>query len=175
MVAQRILIYGVTGSGKTTLAAKLSEKTGIPWHSVDDMTWDANWTLLPSEVQEAKIRKICEKDSWILDTAYGAWIEAPLERAEVVIALDYPRWLSLGRLVRRTYRRIVDRSPVCNGNRETLRTALSHDSIVLWHFRSFASKRRRIHAWAADPTKPKVSIFRHPREIDTWLESLSRS
>ena len=28
----------MTGSGKTTLAARLSEATGVPWHSVDDLT-----------------------------------------------------------------------------------------------------------------------------------------
>ena len=36
--ARRVLIYGVTGSGKTTLAEKLSTVTSLPWYSVDDLT-----------------------------------------------------------------------------------------------------------------------------------------
>ena len=39
--------------------------------------------------------------------------------ADLVIALDYPRLTSLGRLLRRTATRIVDRRQVCNGNVET--------------------------------------------------------
>ena len=41
--ARRVLIYGVTGSGKTTLAKELSELTSLPWYSVDDMTWEPGW------------------------------------------------------------------------------------------------------------------------------------
>jgi adenylate kinase family enzyme len=39
-VSDRVLIYGVTGSGKTTLAQKVADRTGLPFHSVDDLTWD---------------------------------------------------------------------------------------------------------------------------------------
>ena len=41
----RILIYGVTGSGKTTLAKQIGEITGLPWHSADDeIGWLPNWS-----------------------------------------------------------------------------------------------------------------------------------
>ena len=39
-MSDRILVYGVTGSGKTFLAERISAATGIPWHAVDDLTWD---------------------------------------------------------------------------------------------------------------------------------------
>ena len=38
--AKRILVYGVTGSGKSTHAVALSDMTGIAWTSVDDLTWE---------------------------------------------------------------------------------------------------------------------------------------
>ncbi|HEV8115086.1 MAG TPA: hypothetical protein VGP53_02525 [Acidimicrobiales bacterium] len=37
--ATRLLVYGVTGSGKTTLAERISRTTSLPWHSVDDLMW----------------------------------------------------------------------------------------------------------------------------------------
>jgi catechol 2,3-dioxygenase-like lactoylglutathione lyase family enzyme len=37
-VATRVLVYGDTGSGKSTLAAQIAERTGLPWHSVDDVS-----------------------------------------------------------------------------------------------------------------------------------------
>jgi adenylate kinase family enzyme len=172
VTGQRILVYGVTGSGKTTLAARISAATGIPWHSVDDLTWEAGWVPVPAEEQRRRIEVICAGDRWILDTAYGQWLAIPLARADLIVALDYPRFVSLARLVRRTAMRIIDSKPVCNGNRETVRTALSSDSILLWHFRSFARKRRRIRSWATDPSVPEVVRMATPRDTEVWLRSL---
>jgi adenylate kinase family enzyme len=56
---RRVLIYGVTGSGKTTLAASLAAATGIEWHSVDDLTWKPGWVEVPLDEQRRRIEKIC--------------------------------------------------------------------------------------------------------------------
>ena len=159
--ARRILVYGVTGSGKSTLAAQISAATGIPWHAVDELTWRPGWTEVPGEEQRRLIQSICTGPEWVLDTAYGKWLDVPLGRVEVIVALDYPRWFSLQRLVRRTLSRWIRRTPVCNGNYETLRRATSlQDSIIGWHFRSFGRKRSRIAAWVADPAGPAVVVLR---------------
>ncbi|CAM02308.1 adenylate kinase family enzyme [Saccharopolyspora erythraea NRRL 2338] len=171
-IARRILVYGVTGSGKSTAAQRISRATGVPWHPVDDLTWEPGWVEVPPEEQRRRIARICAQDEWILDAAYGKWLEIPLARAELVVALDYPRWLSLSRLLRRTAGRVVDKRTVCNGNRETLRTVLSRDSILLWHFRSFARKRRRMREWAADPSGPAVHRFGRPRDLRAWIDAL---
>jgi adenylate kinase family enzyme len=155
-VPERILVYGVTGSGKTTFAARLAEKTGLPWHSVDDLTWEPGWVEVPPDEQRRRIGAICSGQQWILDTAYSKWLDVVLSRAELIVALDYPRWLSLGRLVRRSLLRALDHRTICNGNTESFRQLLSRDSIVVWHFRSFARKRQRINEWAADPSGPAV-------------------
>jgi hypothetical protein len=57
--------------------------------------------------------------------------------------LDYPRWLSLGRLIRRSVRRIHSQEPAGNGNRESWRRLLGEDSIVRWHFPGRDMARRR--------------------------------
>jgi adenylate kinase family enzyme len=46
-----MMIYGVTGSGKTTLARQISECTGLPWYPVDDMTWEPRWVTVPPQEQ----------------------------------------------------------------------------------------------------------------------------
>lgn len=168
---QRILIYGVTGSGKTTFAQRLSEATRIPWHSVDDLTWNPGWQEVPVEEQRRRITAICEGDRWILDTAYGKWLDLPLANVDVILALDYPRWFSLLRLTRRTLIRLVDGKPICNGNQETLRIFFSRESILLWHFKSFSAKRRRVETWVEEGRN--VVRFRRAKDAESWLKSVA--
>lgn len=187
---RRIMVYGVTGSGKTTLARAIGQATGLPWHSVDDeIGWLPGWTERPAADQRRLAEQICAAPDWVLDTAYGKWAEVPLARVELIVALDYPRWLSLQRLVRRTASRVVTRQPMCNGNTETLRQVFSSDSIIAWHFRSWARKRERIRAWLADPgstraraaaagitpdpAPPQVVQLRSPAQTREWLATLA--
>ena len=187
--ARRILVYGVTGSGKTTLARSISEATGLPWHSVDDeIGWLPGWVERPTGDQRDIAERICRQETWVLDTAYGKWAEVPLARVELIVALDYPRVVSLQRLVRRTVRRAVTRQEACNGNTESWRKVFSPDSILVWHFRSWARKRARIRQWVADPASararaaahgltlelapPRVVHLRTPAQTEAWLATV---
>ena len=168
----RVFFYGVTGSGKSTAASKYAEARGLPLFLVDDLTWLPGWVEAPEDEQRAKITEICGGDEWVLDTAYGDWMEVPLARAELIVGLDYPRFVSLTRLIRRTVTRVVRQVPVCNGNTETWRRLFSRDSIVAWHFKSFKRKRDRMRSWDNDPDNPEVMLFRHPAKLASWLDSL---
>ena len=170
--ARRILLHGVTGSGKSTLALALGEALGLPVILVDEEMWRPGWVPVPEEEQDDLSAQWIARDEWILDSAYGRHRAATVGRADVVVALDYPRLLSLGRLVRRTATRIVTQEPLCNGNTETLRNALSRDSILRWHFRSWRRKRDTMRAWHADPAGPAVVLLARPREADDLLRRL---
>jgi adenylate kinase family enzyme len=168
----RYLIQGVTGSGKSTLAAEISRRTGIPWHSMDELTWEPGWVAVPPDVQRERGAAVCAQDAWVMDTAYSAWLDLALARAEVIVALDYPRWLSLGRLIRRTWMRVLDKQLICNGNTETWRQVFSSESIIAWHFRSFARKRERVRSWHRQSPGPDVVYLTSPRATRRWLATV---
>ncbi|MFY1622377.1 adenylate kinase [Micromonospora sp. WMMD723] len=170
----RILVYGVYGAGKSTLAARLADRLGLPWHPVDDLLWLPGWVEVPVAQQRDRITQICRGERWIIDGAYHGWRDVPLARADLVVALDYPRWRSFGRLLRRTVSRLVTGEVICNGNRETLGSVLSRDSILVWHVGAFGRARRRMRAWQADPTGPPVLRFDSPTELDRWVAGLPR-
>jgi adenylate kinase family enzyme len=174
-VADRVLIDGVTGSGKTTLARQLAERTGLPWHCVDDLTWEPGWVAVAPDEQRRRIAAICAREQWIIDSGYSSWLDVVLARTDLIVALDYARWRSLSRLARRTLMRALDHRPICNGNTESLRQALSRDSIIAWHFRSFARKRSRMRAWAADPAGPHVVRLTTPAATRRWLASMGQA
>jgi adenylate kinase family enzyme len=172
LTERRILVYGVTGSGKSTAAARLGAVTGLPVHLADELSWLPDWVLVDAETQRETFGAITATDAWVLDTAYSSWLDLVLSRCEVVVALDYPRWRSLARLLRRTAIRIVDRRPICNGNVETLRGTVSRDSIIAWHFRSFTRKRARIEEWSRSADVP-VLRFRRPADLERWFRALA--
>ncbi|MDQ7804969.1 adenylate kinase [Amycolatopsis sp. A133] len=171
-VPDRIVVVGVTGSGKSTLAARIAERTGLPHHCADDIGWQPGWVGTPDDEQRRRIAEVCAQERWVLDAVYSKWQDIVLPRTQLIVGLDYPRWLSLGRLVRRTLVRAVTRKRICNGNVESFRQMFSADSIIRWHFRSFAKKRARIRAWAAEPPGAVVVRLTSPRETRRWLESL---
>jgi adenylate kinase family enzyme len=169
---KRILIYGVTGAGKSTLARQVGDISKIPVHSVDDLSFEANWVSVELGEQRRRIGEIAAQDEWILDSAYGSWIDLVLPRVELVVCLDYPRLTSLGRVIWRTIRRSITGERVCNGNRESWGKAISKDSIIGWHFKSFRRKRERMRQWATTKTTFQVIRFKFPSEAEIWIRNL---
>ena len=169
----RVLFYGVTGSGKSSAARAYAARTGLPEYSADDdIGWLPGWRQPSTEEQRELAARIAGQDQWVLDSAYGVWRDLVVPRAELIVGLDYPRWLSLLRLVRRSVRRVVAREEVCNGNRETFGRLIAPDSIIGWHFRSFSRKRRVMRELRSAPGTAEVLIFRRPRELEAWLQRL---
>lgn len=170
--ASRILVYGVTGSGKSTAAERIGERTGLPVTLVDELTWLPGWVPVDAVRQREQISAVTSGDHWVLDSAYGAWLDLVLPRAELIVALDYPRWFSLQRLIRRTIRGAVTKSPRCNGNTETIRQIFGKDSILRWHFKSFDRKRDRIRHWSDSPDVAPVLTSSTSRQLEAWLSQL---
>lgn len=167
--ARRILVYGATGSGKSTMARRLSELTGIPWTSVDDICWMPGWVQLSPDEQRVHFDDLTATDTWILDSAYEGWHDLAHERADVVVALDYARLTSLARLLRRTAARIIEREEICNGNHESWRTVFARDSLVVWHFTSFHRKRSEMRRWEAAASGPPVIRLSTPAHARSFV------
>lgn len=159
---------------KVNARRAISAVSGVEWHRVDDLTWEPGWVEVSTAEQRRRIAAICERPEWILDTAYSKWLEVPLARADLIVALDYPRWFSLQRLLRRTMSRVFQRRLICNGNRESLRILFSRDSIILLHFASFPRKRARIRQWGNDSSGPPIIRLATPRQTENWLADLAR-
>lgn len=170
----RVLFHGVTGSGKSSAARAYAQASGLPEFSADDdIGWLPGWQERSVAQQRQLAGNLAARESWVLDSAYGAWRDIVVPRAELVVALDYPRWLSLARLTRRSVRRVITRQPVCNGNVETLTRLIARDSIFYWHFNSFARKKQVFRAWQADPDMPPVLVFRRPKDLRNWLAQVA--
>ena len=71
----RILVYGVTGSGKSTAAQRIAARTWLPLTLADELTWAPGWIPVAEDEQRRRLAAVVAQDRWVLDTAYGAWLD----------------------------------------------------------------------------------------------------
>lgn len=171
--AKRIVLFGVSGSGKSTLAYELGERLDLPVHCADEeVGWLPGWQHRPLDEMRARVSEIVEGERWVLDALYGRWRDLVLPRADVLIALDYPRWVSFSRLARRTLRRVRTGEPICNGNVETWSRVMSERSPLLWNLRTCAKKRRQIEKFTKRTAGAGVIRLASPRHAERLLKNL---
>ena len=87
---KKIIIIGCPGSGKSTFARALHDKTGIPLYHLDMMYWNADKTTVEKSVFLNRLSDVLEKDEWIIDGNYGSTMELRMAACDTVIFLDYP-------------------------------------------------------------------------------------
>jgi hypothetical protein len=54
---KRIVISGVTSSGKSTLAEKLARRFGMDFIELDALHWEPGWQEAPDDVFRARVEK----------------------------------------------------------------------------------------------------------------------
>lgn len=79
-MTRRIIVYGNSGAGKTTLARQLQRQYSLPILDLDCVAWGPEWAQRrPLEASIADVRQfIAAHDNWIIEGCYGDLIEAAL-------------------------------------------------------------------------------------------------
>ena len=118
---ERIAIIGPGGAGKSTLARRLGEVTGLPLIHLDREHWRPGWVEPPREEWERRVSELAAGDRWIIDGNYGGTMEARLARADTVVFLDFGRLRCLqGAITRRVRYRNRTRPDMTAGCDERL-------------------------------------------------------
>ena len=103
-LGNRVVVTGLAGSGKSTFAFALADKTGLPVIHLDLHFWKPGW-VAPSETEwRSKQRAVLAGDAWIADGNYHETLDLRVERADTVVVLDMPWWLCSGRAFLRGFR-----------------------------------------------------------------------
>jgi len=171
-------VVGTSGSGKTSLARRLSERLGIPHVELDALHWEPNWTPAEPEVFAGRTAQALSGPAWVTDGNYGQVRNIIWSRANTMVWLDYSLPVIMSRMLRRTVRRLVTREELWNQNREDFAGAfLSRDSIILWALRTYRRRRREYPELLGKPEYAHLQVvhLRSPREAQRWLESLPSS
>jgi adenylate kinase family enzyme len=140
---QRVVIIGVTGSGKSTFAKQLAHCLHCDHHPMDDLRFLANWETKSLEDFRAILAAIVEKPAWVLDGNYSNVRDLTWGNADTVIWLNYSFPVAFRRLTIRTMRRILTGEVLFGGCVETFQSQFfSKDSLFLWFFQTYWKRRK---------------------------------
>jgi adenylate kinase family enzyme len=170
---KRVNVRGSSGSGKTTTSVRLADLLGLPHIELDALHHGPNWAEPATEEFRTRVERAmaAAPDGWVVDGNYALKLgDLVLERADTVVWLDLPLRVCLGRLWRRTWRRIIRREELWSGNRESIRSAFfTKDSLFAWTIKRHRPGRRAIQEGIADNPQLRVIHLRSPKDVERFL------
>jgi len=168
-MVQRIMVVGCCGAGKSTLARKLQQKTGLDVYHLDQYYWKADWVETPKEDWEPVVQELCMNDAWIIDGNYGSTMDRRLKRADTVIYLDFPIYKCLWRITKRILKyRGTERPDMTTGCKERFDLEFYHyvATFNLLRRKPILDKIKNL-----DNSK-KVLIFKSDKQTEAYLKTL---
>jgi adenylate kinase family enzyme len=177
--ARCVLVFGQSGSGKTTVGCAIARSLCVPAIELDALYHQPNWQPTPDDEFRAKVTSLLEVhlDGWVVEGNYRIIREITMPRADAIVRLRLPFRVVYWRLWKRTLTRAWRREELWNGNRESFRLSFtSRDSILLWGISHWRAHTRSLDAALREiPHTAPVIELRSCREVDEFLASLPSS
>jgi adenylate kinase family enzyme len=161
---KKIAVFGLPGTGKTTLSRDLSIPLGLPHTDLDDILFTPSGAL-PLDEFRAAASAITEGETWIVEGNFSKLADVVWRRADVLVWLDYPLALIEWRIIRRSLRQLTGREP---GNWRT--ALLGPRATTRSVIRKYRHNRPRYTRQAAETAALGVTVlrFRSPRQAARW-------
>jgi adenylate kinase family enzyme len=154
---KRVLILGPGASGKSALAKRLGEITGLPVIELDKFFWRPGLTATPRSQWIEMQERLTAGNAWIIDGDLGPYdaVEVRLRAADTIVFLD----LSVIRCVWRAIRRSRERS-----------------DFWLWLFRYRRRSRPLLtEAIAQHGAHAAFHVIRKPKDLERFVASIQRT
>jgi len=168
---RRILVIGIAGGGKSTLALKLGEVLGLPVIHLDAIFWKPGWESIPREEFRALTADLVKREAWVMDGNYGRTFDIRLPTADTVVLLDLPRIVCIWRVVKRWLTHIgktrPDMGPGCPERVDW--------EFIKWIWDFPKTRLPRVLTRLDElPETTRVYRLRSQREIDRFLATVQR-
>ncbi len=168
---KKVAVFGNAGGGKSTLARKLAESTGLPLYVVDKLQFRAGGAAVAHDEYLKRHAELLQRDAWIID-GFGC-VQSAWERfacADTLVYVDLPlfthfRWVTKRFLngLRVPPQGWPEGSPLLSSTLSSYR--------VLWPCHTKLTPRYRQLVREARAHK-RVYHLRSAREIEAFLDAV---
>ena len=162
-IGDRIVILGCPGSGKSTFARKLQEKTGLPLIHLDNVWWRTDGTHISREAFDRALGELLQGERWIMDGNYSRTYEVRLRSADTAIFLDYDEETCMAGVTAR----VGQNRPDMPWTEKTL-----DPELVAMVQNYAASDRPALLALLQKYPEKQVIVFTDRAQADRWLSDL---
>lgn len=87
----RVLVFGNSGSGKSTYARALSEREQVPHLDLDTIVWEPDQVAVlraPAAIQASLQAFLDAHEHWVIEGCYGEFVEAAAPHATELVFLN---------------------------------------------------------------------------------------
>ncbi len=165
----RIVVIGVSGSGKTSMAKAIAHAFAVPHVELDALNWDSGWHAVSNQDPAEFRRRVASAvtgDSWVVDGNYSVARDLVWPRATHLVWLDYQRAVIMRRVIWRTLLRIVQRTELWSGNQEIWYRILRPSHPIRWAWSTWRSRRIELVGQLACPDYAHLTVLRLRRPCE---------
>lgn len=166
---EKILIIGICGAGKSTLANELNRKIGIPVIHLDQHFWKPGWVESEKRKWSEKVLELTSQSKWIMEGNYSSSFNLRFPEADTLIVLDYNPLLAMYRATKRIISFYGKTRPDLSSN---------CPERFNWEFYKFIWNFNKNHKPRTDEAirkygqHLKIYRFKNPRETSLFLQKL---
>lgn len=166
----KICVMGFSGSGKSSLAERLSENLGLPVVYLDTVLWLPGWERRPREEQREILGKFLDDhpEGWVVDGTYpNNLFERRTEEADRIILLLFSRLRCLWRIYKRYFK---------NKGKSRVSMTVGCEEKVDWDFLEWSLFKSRTkeatekYRELCRKYPDKVTVIRGPRQLKKFLK-----
>lgn len=103
--AKRIVVVGISASGKTSFASLLAKRMNLPLFHMDSIMWKPGWEYVGDEKTIERLDEISRGDNWVIEGYVTKEARTFLfDRADLIVHLNYSRFVGLWRYLKRWWK-----------------------------------------------------------------------
>ena len=156
----KVLVLGCSGSGKSTFAVKLHEKTNLPLYHLDNIWWKADRTHITRDEFDSSLDELIRHERWIIDGDYNRTYEKRIAACDTIFFLDYGESVCMEGIISR----IGENRPDMPWTEDELDPEL----VELIKNYEKANKPRLMELFAKYPEKTVIT-FKSREEAESWI------
>ena len=164
------MVMGCSGAGKSDLARRIAEITGLRLIHMDYFYYEPNWALRDNDDIIRSVVESIAEDGWVFDGNHSTTYDLRAEKSDMIIWVKIPRWRCLFNVCYRAWRyRGKTRPDMADGCIERV----NWDFIkFIWSFDKRSGGMAKLLADNRD--KKRVFELTNYTEVEAFVENLKK-